>query len=678
MFGAKLMGPVLAGATLPWCLALFAATAAEPKTADDALANLSLEDLVKVKVQTVYGVSKHEQALTEAPSAVTIITKEDIKLFGYRTLADILNSVRGFYVTSDRGYEFIGIRGVNRPGDFGGRILINIDGHRLNDPIYDSALCGREFPLDIDLIERVEVIRGPGSSLYGNNAFFAIVNVITRQGRDIGGHGVELSGTGGSFDSATGRFSFGNKFKNGVETLLSGTWYASAGDPKLFYPEFQATHGGLVRNFDGEVARSLYASVSYAEFSLEAVYGRRDRELPTAAYGTVFDDKRTTILDERAYLELRYHHDDNDWHVLARTYVDHYAFDGTYPYATDEPTGPGVVVEKEQPLAHMLGMELQLGRTLAENHRLTFGLEARYDFQVRQLDYDVNPPEMYTNETTSPANFGVYVQDEYSPVKNLTLNAGIRFDYFTTFGTTVNPRAGVIYHPRPSSTFKALYGQAYRAPNLYELDYHDATYMANPNLRPETIRSYELVWEESVSKSYRVSGSLFYEQIKSLITQVDDSNAANSLDTIFQNDKGDTVRGGEAELEAHWAHGLRGRWSYTLAQAQDSATGRTLSNSPRHVGKAQLAVPMYKEKVFAGLELQAMSSRTTVEDKKLGPVAVANLTVFGKELAKNLEFSAGVYNLFDQRYCDPVGPDFVQDRVRQDGRTFRLKLTYRW
>lgn len=117
-----------------------------------------------MEFDTVVGASKHQQKTTEAPASVSIVTKEDIKELGYRTLADVLRGVRGFYLTFDRDYYFTGTRGVNRPGDYGGRILLNINGHRLNEPIYDSLLVGREFPLDVDLIERVEVIRGPGAS----------------------------------------------------------------------------------------------------------------------------------------------------------------------------------------------------------------------------------------------------------------------------------------------------------------------------------------------------------------------------------------------------------------------------------------------------------------------------------------------------------------------------------
>lgn len=133
------------------------------------LTQLSIEQLLSVEV---YSASKFVQKTTEAPSAVTVITSADISSYGYRTLADILNSVRGMNVTYDRNYQYLGIRGFNRPGDYNSRVLLLVDGYRVNDANFDTASIGGEFFLDVDLIKRVEVVRGPGSSIYGSNAFF--------------------------------------------------------------------------------------------------------------------------------------------------------------------------------------------------------------------------------------------------------------------------------------------------------------------------------------------------------------------------------------------------------------------------------------------------------------------------------------------------------------------------
>src|SRR4051812_33186381 len=219
-----------------WLLCLFAGVVlcladVEPAPAESSLADMDIGDLMKIPV--VFSASKLEQKSTEAPSSTTVINSEEIKLYGYRTLGDLLKSVQGFYVSYDRNYQFLGTRGVNL-GDFNSRILLLVNGHRVNNDLNDGAFVDTAFILDIDLIDRVEIIRGPGSVLYGNNAFFGVINVITRQGKQV--NGVETSGTYGSFDAWSGRVSFGSQLTNGLQFLLSGTLFNSDGPDRLFYP----------------------------------------------------------------------------------------------------------------------------------------------------------------------------------------------------------------------------------------------------------------------------------------------------------------------------------------------------------------------------------------------------------------------------------------------------------
>ena len=198
---------------------------ANAKTEPADLSSLPLEALMEIEVPRVFGASKLEQKVTEAPSYVTIVTADEVKRYGYRTLADILASAPGLNVSYDRNNTFLGARGVSL-GDFNSRVLLLIDGHRVNNNLTDGAYIGTEFILDIDLIDRVEIIRGPGSVLYGNNAVFGVINVITRQGKQV--NGVEVSGEYGSFDTYKARLTYGKLFTNGVHLMLSGTYYDSA------------------------------------------------------------------------------------------------------------------------------------------------------------------------------------------------------------------------------------------------------------------------------------------------------------------------------------------------------------------------------------------------------------------------------------------------------------------
>ena len=667
------------GKNLGFILALSIAagiTHSQTNTIDtDKLAALSFKDLMEVQIPTVYGASKHEQSLTEAPADVTIVTADEIKKSGYRTLQEILNSVAGFYTTSDGAYDYIGTRGFNRPGDYGGRILITIDGHRMNDDIFGSAAIGTEALLDVDLIERVEVIRGPGSSLYGDNAVLAVINIITRRGRDF--NGGEISGAYGSYDTYTGRFSYGNRYTNGLEFALSGSYLDSGGNDGVYYPEYANLNHGYAEHNGASRDPSAFASISYQDFSLEGGFVQRTETIP-AAYTDVFNDSRGAVTDQRAFADLKWqHHFDNDWELTTRVYYDHYRYDGDYPspqYAYGSPLYPGTItMNEDRDNQESLGGEAQVSKTLFQQHRVTVGTEYRHDFILDQRNLDVGGPT-YLNANDTANTVGAYVQDEYSILHNLILNAGARYDWFSTFGDTVNPRVALIYSPCTNSTFKAIYGQAFRAPTAYELYYVAPGYASSQQLKPETIHSYELDYDQVLNSHLKLATSVFYYDIDDLISFGLDSNG----NSTFGNLASATSKGGEIELDGNWAKGWRAQLSYTYADARDGAIGQRLSNSPEHLAKFNLTAPIWQEKVFANFEILGMSDRTTVQGNDVGSYWVANFTLFSREIVKGVELSAGIYNIFDKKYSDPVGSDFPEDSIQQYGRSFRVKLTYRF
>lgn len=139
-------------------LVLTAALAVPVHAAQD-LTELSLERLLEA---TIVGASKYEQKQSEVAAAVSVITRDEIKAFGWRTLAEALNSLPGVHTTYDRQYTYVGLRGLGLPGDYNTRLLVAVNGNRMNDAVYDAALVGDDFHLDLNLIERIEFIPGPG------------------------------------------------------------------------------------------------------------------------------------------------------------------------------------------------------------------------------------------------------------------------------------------------------------------------------------------------------------------------------------------------------------------------------------------------------------------------------------------------------------------------------------
>jgi iron complex outermembrane receptor protein len=640
------------------------------------LTKLGLEELMNI---SVYGASKYEQKLLEAPASVTVINKDEIKKYGYRTLADILRSVRGFFVTNDRNYNYLGIRGFNRPGDFNTRVLLMVDGHRLNDGIYDQAPIGSDFPLDVDLIDRVEVIRGPSSSLYGTNAFFAVINVITRKGGEV--KGLELSGDAGSFNAYKGRVSYGNKWAQGPELLVSGSYYDSQG-PNLFFREFDNpnTHNGIARNSDYDRFYSSFGKFSFQDFTLTGVYHSREKGIPTGTFDVVFGDPRNRTVDGWAFLDLKYDHTFADtWQVLARLSYDHVPYDGYFTFNQDHAPRPSTIgINRDIGRADWWSAELQISKQLFDRHKVTVGAEYRDYFRLDQKNFDLSPFESFLDDKREAKVLAYYLQDEFTIFKNLRLNAGVRYDYYNDFGGSLNPRIALIYNPFKTAALKLLYGQAFRAPNAYEMFYQDGglTSKPNPDLKPEKIHTYEVVWEQYFGKHYRFVASGYYYRIRDLITQQLDP--ADGL-IVYRNADQVEAKGVELELGGKWANGLEGRISYALQEAKNAQTGRLLTNSPTHLPKFNLIVPLYKNKLFSGLEVQYLSPRKTLDNSHVGDAFIANITLLNRNVVKGVEFSASVYNLLNQKFSDPGAAEHIANGMSgiiQDGITFRVKLTY--
>jgi iron complex outermembrane receptor protein len=632
------------------------------------LTSLSLEALMEIEVPVVFGASKFEQKATAAPSSITVINSEEIKRYGYRTLADVLKSVPGFYVSYDHNHAFLGSRGVSL-GDFNSRILLLVDGHRINNNLTDGAFIDTAFILDIDLIDRVEIIRGPGSVLYGNNAFFGVINVITRQGKQL--NGAEVSGEYASYDTYKTRVTYGKLFTNGVQLLLSGAYYDSAGPDRLFYKEFNTPdqNNGVAHNMDGGSSGSFFGSLGYADFTLEGAFISREKENPTAQFGSTFNDPRLRTTDDQGYTSLKYAHSFPEIvDVTAQVYYDRSDFEIGYPTAI----GPSTTFfSKEKDAGEWWGTEVQLNKRLWERHIITLGAEYRDDFRQHREVFDPASGKVFSDASRDRLSYGVYLQGDFMLRTNLHFNGGVRCDQYGNFNPAFNPRLALIYNPWKTATLKAIYGTAFRAPNFLELS--DPRFQ---DIKPEEITSYELVYEQEIGRHLRSSVSGFYNQMQDLIV-LQNGNYTN----LNANTKGM-----ELALEGNWNNGIRSRLSYSLQQTEDGSK-QNLPDSPEHLVKMNVSVPVYKQKIFASLEFQYTSSRRTLFTTSTGETLhgmgaggfeTVNFTLFSRDLIKNLEFSGSVYNLFDTRYGDPSSRFHLQDIIEQDGRSFRLKLTYRF
>jgi iron complex outermembrane receptor protein len=638
------------------------------------LMNMSLEDLMKVEVDSVYGASGYQQSVNDAPASITIITADEIKRYGYRTLADVLRNVPGFYIANDRLFSYVGVRGFGPPGDYNSRVLLLVDGHWLNDNVNGGAVFGTEMPFDIDLIERVEVIRGPNSSVYIANALLAIINIVTKRGRDV--NGLNASEELGSSRTYKSNLIYGHQSRSGLDLLLSASYFFSHGPDELYFKEFDtpATNNGIAVNSDGTRFGQAFGKLSYRGLSLEAGYGSSKQTDPTAAWGVIFDDPEEHIVIKPLYVDLSYeHHFGGDWGYVGRVFYDNANIVAFYPFDATALGGPPHVINKMASLGQDAGASFDLSKRLARGQTLVVGTEYRDNFQQHQLDYELQPYLDFLDSHRRSRLWGGHVQDEIPLRSDLTLDLGLSYDHYSTFGGATNPRAGLVYQPQEGTTLKLLYGQSYRAPTAFELYYSDPTSEGNPNLGPETAKTTELVLEQSLEKSFRLVVSGYYYPIRGVISAVPDP-ASGQL--IYQNSERVDLRGTEIALKRQSRSGLEAGFSFSLEEAKDLRVPGPLVNSPHVLAQANLSVPLFGKKVYASMDAQYVSKRRTEAGDYAGSYWLPNFTLYGKKVLKGWEMSASVYNAFNEVYGDPASIAHVEDIILQNGRNFRVKFIY--
>lgn len=631
------------------------------------LADLSLEELMQVEV--VFAASRREEDPRAAPFPVFIVTREEIRAHGCRTLADVLERVPGFLVTNDRNYRYLGVRGLGRMGDYNAHVLVLLNGVRVNENVYDYVGLGGDFPVEMELVARVEVVVGPSASLYGASAFFAVVNVVTRHGRELAGG--ELQAAAGSFGSRAGRASYGDRLDGGLELVASLSATASEG-PRLYYQEFDApeTNHGVTRGTDDESHARLFARLGWRGLTLQASHVGREKGIPTGAYGTVFGEPRNRTFDSQTQLDLA------GERSFGRRATARLAFNlGSARYQGDYlyQASPNVV-NRDDARGDWWRLESALNLE-AGSHTLAVGAEWQANRRLQMRNRDLEPERVYLDSRARGERWALYAQDQARLGGGLSLSAGLRHDGYSTFGGATSPRLGLVFRPSAAFAMKALYGRAFRAPNEYELRYtledQVPPQRGNPALRPETIDTAELVVERDLAPGVSLTGSAYHSEIRELIGAARDEDGV----LVFRNADRICSSGLELALRVRRG-GLRGRASYAFQRTR-GAEGERLVGSPSHLAHASVSWPL-GDRVGAAVDARYVSSRLTLAGRTTGDVFLADVTLLARLLPGRLEARAAVRNLFDRAYGDPGSDEHPQDVLMQDGRTFRVDLTLRF
>ncbi|UCC12087.1 MAG: TonB-dependent receptor [candidate division WOR-3 bacterium] len=638
-----------------------------------------IEDLLFEEIPVVFAASKFEQPLIEAPASVIIITAQEIERYGYTTLDQALEGVTGLYVTYDRAYKYLGVRGYYTPGDYNSRVLQLVDGMSYNEAVYGAASIGTLFGVDMSDVQRIEIVKGPGSALYGTNALFAVINIVTKSGETI--NGARASGQYGSYESKQGFFGFGSK-QGDIDFLLSGS-YTDAPGQDLYFEEYDGyedemgtIHDGTAVNCDALNVRNVHAKIAYKTLTLQGTYNRREKNDPTAVYWTIFNDSDTKNVDEHGFVELKFAPNiDETKDVMARAYYSRYDYYGYWAYYYPEEDYFYKELSRDYAKSEFYGSELQFNYRIMDMDRLTVGGEFQHHMTLQQLwDEGLEGDDYYYLYLDDERIFDIwslYAQNVFE-IARMSFVLGVRYDNYHTFGGTTNPRVGWVYNPFENTAIKVLYGTAFRAPSPYEMYYHDGYYsmLANEDLEPERLTTAEFVLEQGFGRHLKGSVSLYRTDVKDLIYQV-----LTEDDLLqFQNVGEAEAMGVEVNLNANYK-GILARAGVNYQESQNVTDDTELVNSPKYSGNIGVSIPVLAEKVFFTVESRYVGERLDVWLEPVDPYLSTNVILFAKDLIPHVELTAKVLNVLDEEYYDPCSSEHEQSSIMQDGRTFHVKLT---
>ncbi|HEX8989716.1 MAG TPA: TonB-dependent receptor [Rhodocyclaceae bacterium] len=633
------------------CLALFlvslSAAAEQPPP---------IEDLLGTQVE---GASRFAQPLSEAPSAVSVVSADEVRQFGFRNLGEALSSMRGVYSTNERDYTYLGIRGFARPGDYNTRVLLMTDGVRRNDPLYDSAFLGNEAPIEMEWVKRLEFVPGPSSALYGANAIFGVANAVLWSGADL--NGTRLRVDAGSERMARLSVLSGRRTDAGGDWMVGVSAYGRrGGDIYLRQFDDPATGNGIAQGLDGERYLKAIVKFSIGDWQFDAGHSERRKNVPTGYYDTVFGAPGNFVDDRYSYLDASYATSlGPDWSANLRLRAGNYDFVGQYVYADR--------LNRDTGQANWLGGDYLFTYSGFAAHKILLGGESQNDHRLDQANFDLDPRVVYLDDHRSRRSSGVFIQDEWRFAPAWIANFGVRADRIDSFSMT-SPRAALIHRLTPAATVKLIYGRAFRAPNAYERYYNDGgnQQKLNPDLRPERITTQELVADYALSPVSRISANYYHYRINDLIDQVTDP--ADGL-LVFINRPALHAHGLELEAETTYSGGLHLKASVSR-QVVEQPFGSAV-NSPKWLGKLMLDGPVAATGWTLGLNLQAIDRRTSVATEVPGN-AIGNLVLTHKGTPATGSWTVGIYNLANRKVLDPASAAVAGGSVPEYGRQVRV------
>jgi len=650
--------------------------------------------------EQVFAASRYAQTIADTPASVSLITQADMQRYGYRTVFDALMAQPGFYDASSQ-WPGIGFRGVALPGDFNSRGLVLVNGMPLYEPTYGNFFLEH---LDLASIDHIEVVRGPGSALYGSGAVMGLINLVTRNGHQR--PGAVASFEAGSHDSYKAYASYGATTDSGQDLFLSASAASSRG-ADVYLREYDTPayangqYHGISAGNGGSESYHLFGRLLSGDAWLQWMFADGRKHDPLASYGTVFNTDRLLLRETQNALEA------GSTFTLAsgaiatvRAYLIDTQERGDYPYNNSVPQAPAIptYINVSDLGSTQYGAEFRYDRNFGP-HRLLMGIEAKQvDARHQVGDQPGLARSGFLTVDSKPAygQYSLFAQGQYRLDPDSQVFLGARYDLYRSFSHGVNshlsPRLAYVRRFSGGGTGKLLYGEAYRAPTIYESLYQDglprAQIRAGPEgFRPEITRTLEALWESAPGRRFSWSASAYLTQLKNY-PRLADTPSFNGYACVFQcnqyqnSDETAQVVGLESSLKWHGESELSGYASATLQRGTHGSPdkGETPA-TPKLLLKGGIHAPMPWGYWKGALETQFVgrTSGHLNTDGTAHPATPAYLLVnahlYSDRLADGWRLSLRAQNLFDRRYYTVASPELSPlYLIPGPGRIFSLQL----
>lgn len=656
------------------------------------------------------------QPVEEAPGIVSVITAQQIKDMGARDLNDVLKMVPGFQLPYDpRWYATTyTVRGLKQ--DFNSRVLVMMDGVPLNEAYYGlSSFNWGDMPLNN--IKKIEVIRGPGSALYGTYAFLAVINIITKEADDI--DGVEISAGGGSWNTQhhyliagkkVGDFSLSGYFdyrkSDGYDNYFIQQDLASLLYSYVpFLPSASMAPGKIEVPLD---SKRVDVRMRYKDFEFQFKTQHHERGMPLPGYsiteGWFFEDesqighgKYSQNISEKLSISLK----------GSYYYRKQLIYGQAYPRGIFGPLLPAINMQgfySDGLLAEAtikernISIQSQFDYALSERNTLTFGAEYG-DLKTDKPSVLINmhpitrlqSNQMHDLESSiiglmeRAANRKVvagFIQDSWQIADKLNITAGLRADHYSDFGLTVNPRISLVLNLMEDTNFKLLCGYAFRAPTFSDLYMLTSSGVGNENLGPEKVKSFEIAINHKLTSKVNVSINYFYSVLTDIILPTGEI-IVETYPPQLENSGKVNAQGIEAEVKASFEKNTYAYFNYSYAKAKDVLTGELIPNVANNLFNFGVNIGMWKY-------LNANLNMNYVGERKRGlmqgfpdprdPIAacsLVDLTLRAQNFWKNTEIILSIHNLFNTEYTDPEPLGLIYYDLPREGRRILGRIIFK-